>query len=97
MTSCKPVSTPLEPGCHLHHDDSGAFNDIPQYRRLIGRLLYLTTIRPDICFATQQLSQFLSNPTNDHCQAAQRVFKYLKGSPSKGLFFSRDSSTVLSG
>lgn len=94
---CKPVSTPMEPGSHLFHDDSGEFPDVPAYRRLVGRLRYLTTTRPDISFATQQLSQFLSHPTNAHFRAAQRVLKYLKGSPGKGLLFSHSSSLTLSG
>lgn len=93
----KPVSTPLEPGTHLHHDDSGLFTDVQIYRRLIGRLIYLTTTRPDISFATQQLSQFLDKPTMTHFKAAQRVLKYLKGCPGKGLFFPRNSSLQILG
>jgi hypothetical protein len=61
----KPASTPLDPAVKLHNDDSKPYADISQYRRLVGKLLYLTNTRPDICFATQQLSQFLSKPTTD--------------------------------
>ncbi|MCI23556.1 copia protein, partial [Trifolium medium] len=67
------------------------------YRRLIGKLLYLTTTRPDISFAIQQLSQFLSSPTITHYETACRVVRYLKGSPGRGLFFPRQSSLQLLG
>jgi hypothetical protein len=93
----KPVSTPSDPSIKLHADTSPLYEDISSYRRLIGRLLYLTTTRPDITFITQQLSQFLSKPTQIHHQAALRVLKYLKGCPGKGLHFPRSSSLQLQG
>lgn len=52
------------------------------YRRLVGKLL---STRPDITFAVQQLSQFLSKPTICHHKAAHRVLHYLKHSPGQGL------------
>jgi hypothetical protein len=80
----KPVSTPSDPSIKLHSDSSAAFTDVSTYRRLIGRLIYLNTTRLDITFITQQLSQFLSKPTQTHYNAAIRVLKYLKGSPGRG-------------
>ena len=80
LLSSKPVSTPFDPSFKLHSDSSAAFTDVSAYRRLIGRLIYLNTTRPDITFITQQLSQFLSKPTQTHYNAAIRVLKYLKGS-----------------
>jgi hypothetical protein len=70
---------------------------VPSYRRLIGRLIYLANTRPDITFATQQLSQFLTSPTEKHYLAATRILRYLKKCPGQGLFFPRQSSLFLSG
>jgi hypothetical protein len=95
--SSKPVSTPSDASLKLHNDSSPPYEDIPSYRRLVGRLLYLNSTRPDITFITQQLSQFLSKPTQSHHHAALRVLKYLKGCPGKGLFFPRNSSLHLQG
>lgn len=44
----KPISTPSDPSTKLHHDTSTPYDDIPAYRRLVGRLLYLNNTRPDI-------------------------------------------------
>ncbi|MCH82043.1 retrovirus-related pol polyprotein from transposon TNT 1-94, partial [Trifolium medium] len=87
----------LEPSIKLHQDNSAAYEDIEGYRRLVGKLLYLTTTRPDIAFATQQLSQFLSAPTITHYETACRVVRYLKGTPGRGLFFPRSSTVQILG
>ncbi|MCH93687.1 retrovirus-related Pol polyprotein from transposon TNT 1-94, partial [Trifolium medium] len=64
LLGAKPVNTPSDASIKLHHDASPPYQDVSAYRRLVGRLLYLTTTRPDITFITQQLSQFLSKPTH---------------------------------
>lgn len=82
----------------LRQNDSSDFLDDPlSYRRLVGRLIYLTTTCLDIVYATQQLSQFMAHPTKSHLGAARRVLRYLKSCPSKDLFFKRDSPTHLIG
>ncbi|PNX56275.1 putative copia-type protein, partial [Trifolium pratense] len=85
LLGAKPAKTPLDPSVKLHQDTSPPYADIASYRRLVGKLLYLTTTRPDIAFVTQQLSQFLTSPTQVHYDTACRVIKYLKGSPGRGL------------
>jgi len=92
LLNSKLVNTPSDLSIKLHNDRLDAWPDIPSYRRLIGRLLYLNSTRPDITFITQQLSQFLSNPTQAHYNAALRVLRYLKGSPSRGIFFPRNTT-----
>ncbi|KAL4368236.1 hypothetical protein GQ457_05G021150 [Hibiscus cannabinus] len=47
--------------------------DVTAYRKLIGKLLYLTNTCPDILFVVQQLSQFLSAPTDIHMMVVQRI------------------------
>jgi hypothetical protein len=97
LTGAKPAPTPLDSSFKLSQDSSTTFEDIEGYRRLIGKLLYLTTTRPDISFAVQQLSQFLSSPTITHYDTACRIVRYLKGSPGRGLFFPRASSLQILG
>lgn len=54
--SSKPLSTPSDPSIKLHNDSSPLYEDIPSYRSLVGKLLYLNITTPDIMFITQQLS-----------------------------------------
>lgn len=95
-SAAKPVSTPIAANTKLHQDSSLPYTDVEGYR-LIGRLLYLTTTRPNICFAMQQLSQLLAAPTMSHYHVAQKVLRYLKGCPGKGISFPRNSSLQLLG
>jgi len=81
----KPVSTPFNPFCRLHQDSSAHYHDIPSYRILIGRLVYLTNTRPTITFTTQQLNKFLFAHTKKHFTAATRVLRYLKRCLGQGL------------
>lgn len=67
---CKPTVTPMDPKVNFHSEDSELLEDSSSYRKLIGRLLYLTISRPDICFAVHKLSQFLASPTRLHLMAA---------------------------
>lgn len=59
----------MDPRSRLTLHDDEPLEDITQYRRLIGRLLYLTISRLDIMFAVHKLSQFVSKPCATHLTA----------------------------
>ncbi|XP_061359908.1 uncharacterized mitochondrial protein AtMg00810-like [Gastrolobium bilobum] len=88
LLAAKPVSTPMVPIPNNSSSDSSPLSDPSVYRWLIGRLLYLTTTRPDISYAVHHLSQFVAAPLDIHLTAAHRVLRYLKDAPAKGLFYS---------
>lgn len=67
------------------------------YRRLIGRLLYLQISRPDICFVVHRLSQFLQKPTYLHLIVAHHLLRYLKSSPGQGVLLKPASTFQLKG
>ncbi|KAG7597976.1 Retrotransposon Copia-like N-terminal [Arabidopsis suecica] len=96
LLACKPSSVPMDPNVKLVLDSDEPVIDDPQlYRRLVGRMMYLTITRPDITYAVNRLCQFTSAPKQSHLKAAYRVLHYLKGSIGLGLFYSSDSDMVL--
>ncbi|XP_006574053.1 uncharacterized protein LOC114413258 [Glycine soja] len=50
MLGSQPVSTPMDYSTHLHHDPGTRLSNslASSYKRLIGRLIYLTNTRPDV-------------------------------------------------
>ncbi|XP_050914709.1 uncharacterized mitochondrial protein AtMg00810-like [Lathyrus oleraceus] len=97
LLATKPSITPFDCSLKLHDSESPPHEDETTYRRLVGKLLYLTTTRPNIAFIVQQFSQFISKPLQVHHSTAIRVLKYLKGALAKGLFYSFSSTLKFSG
>ncbi|GJZ04853.1 putative RNA-directed DNA polymerase [Tanacetum coccineum] len=94
-SGCKPSAFPIEEGLKLDKGESESLVDASQYRRLIGRLLYLQATRPDITYIVNILSQFVVDPRNNHLEAANRVLGYLKATPGQGILLSRAGDPIL--
>ena len=95
LLASKSANIPMEQSAKFSNSIG---EDVPNpafYRRLIGKLLYLTLTQPDICYAVHKLSQFMAAPKVPHLQAAYRILKYLKRSPGQGLFLSAESELKL--
>ncbi|XP_019431575.1 PREDICTED: uncharacterized protein LOC109338736 [Lupinus angustifolius] len=97
LLAAKPSSTPMDYSSKLQISLGETLKDPTPYRRLIGKLLYLTHTRPDISFVVGCLSQFLNIPTNLHHQAAFKILRYLKNSPAQGLYFPTHNPTTIKG
>ena len=51
MNEAKAISTPMETNGNLDSDATGNMVDQQLYRSMIGSLLYVTTLRPDVMFS----------------------------------------------
>lgn len=89
----KPCSMPMVPNTQLVKEDGELFEDPEKYRRLVGKLNYLTLTRPDITYSVSIVSQFMSSPTVRHWAALEHILCYLKGSPGRGLVYKNNEHT----
>ncbi|XP_070005972.1 uncharacterized mitochondrial protein AtMg00810-like [Nicotiana sylvestris] len=98
LASSKPKKTPMEKNLKLTSTEFDTctntskgdklLEDRGSYHRLIGKLLYLTIIRPDISYVVQSLSHFMHAPKESHYEATLHVVRYIKKQPGLGLLMS---------
>ncbi|GJW05868.1 hypothetical protein Tco_1568291 [Tanacetum coccineum] len=94
-TDVKSASTPVDLEKPLVKDGDANDVDVHLYRSMIGSFMYLTASRPDIMFAVCACARFQVTLKTSHLLAVKRIFRYLKGKPTLGLWYSRDSSFEL--
>ena len=67
------------------------------YRSIIGSLLYLIASRPDISYSVGVCARYQANPKEYHMTALKRIIKYVKTTAEFGVWYSKDTSDVLTG
>ncbi|GKA18844.1 putative ribonuclease H-like domain-containing protein [Tanacetum coccineum] len=87
----KSASTPVDLEKPLVKHGYADDVDVHLYRSMIGSLMYLTASRPDIIFAVCACARFQVTPKTSYLLAVKRIFRYLKGNPTLGLWYSKDS------
>ncbi|GJT13874.1 retrovirus-related pol polyprotein from transposon TNT 1-94 [Tanacetum coccineum] len=93
--SCNPVDTPMVEKSKLDEDKEGKAIDPSHYCGMIGTLLYLTSSRSDLQFAICMCARYQALPTEKHLNAVKRIFRYLKITVNRGLWYLKDSSIAL--
>ncbi|GKD71726.1 putative ribonuclease H-like domain-containing protein [Tanacetum coccineum] len=89
--SIKTATTPIVSNKPLVKDEDGVDVDVHIYRSMIGSLMYLTALRPDIMFAVCACARFQVTLKASHFNAVKRIFRYLKHQPKLGLWYLRNS------
>ncbi|CAI9772674.1 unnamed protein product [Fraxinus pennsylvanica] len=90
-----PAKIPLDQNVKLSKDEGDTLPDPASYRRLVGRLLYLTITRPDLLYSVHLLSQYMQAPRTSHMNATRKILRYIKRAPGLGLFFPSNSNLQL--
>nr|GEW06511.1 integrase, catalytic region, zinc finger, CCHC-type, peptidase aspartic, catalytic [Tanacetum cinerariifolium] len=93
--SCDPLDTPMVEKSKLDKDKEGKAVDPSHYCGMIGTLLYLTTSIPDLQFAICMCARYQARPTEKHLHVVKRIFRYLRGTVNRSLWYPKDSLIVL--
>lgn len=104
MNDCKTATTPGDPNQRLTKDMSPKTSEeleemfnVP-YQNAVGGLLYIAQgTRPDIAYAVNSVSRFNNNPGKAHWTAVKRILRYLKGTMSAKIEYSKTVSSELMG
>ena len=104
MADCYPVAMPAEPSLRLDKtmspgtkEEAEEMQKVP-YKEAVGCLSFAAQVtRPDIAFAVNMVSQFAANPGKQHWEAVKRIFRYLKGTASKKLEYSKEGADQIRG
>jgi hypothetical protein len=81
--------TPLPVGKVIHkYQDSAPFDGHFNYRRIIGRLMYLEkATRPDIAAAVHMLARHAADPRKEHGDMVKWLGRYLKATKDQGMIY----------
>jgi hypothetical protein len=96
MEDSSPISQPMVVGCKLIKDDISPDVDQRTYRSMIGSLLYFTASHPDIMQGVGMVGRYHSSPKQIHLVLVTKIFKYLKGPMTYGLWYPRNQNFQLS-
>ncbi|KAK4395154.1 Retrovirus-related Pol polyprotein from transposon TNT 1-94 [Sesamum angolense] len=101
MKNAKATAVPLVAHFQLckeqspkNETETEQMKNIP-YSNAIGSVMYLmVSTRPDIAYAVSCLSRYMSNAGLPHWEALKWLLRYLNGSVSAGIKFSKDADGV---
>ena len=85
MMDHKAMTTRMASNLNLLSFASSELVDATMYRQMICSLMYLTNMRPDICFAMNTLRHV-------HLMVVKHLVRYLKGTVEYGLIRIRRST-----
>ncbi|GJS24203.1 retrovirus-related pol polyprotein from transposon TNT 1-94 [Tanacetum coccineum] len=94
LDECVSMSTPMATE-RLDADLQGTPTDQTTYRRMIGGLMYLTTSRLDIAYATFVCARYQPRPTVKYLKEVKWIFRYLRQSYNMGLWYPKYSGFEL--
>jgi len=95
ILAAKPCNTPMMKNMKIMFEQNDPIYKEEAHCRAVERLIYLTNTIFDINYAVQFLSQYMQSPNEHHHKAINRILRYIKGTPSQGVFFPCDNNMLL--
>ncbi|GJV09779.1 ribonuclease H-like domain-containing protein [Tanacetum coccineum] len=98
MLACKPAKTPLMSKLVISNkasDKDHLLENITDYQKLIGKLIYLINTRSNISYDVHCLSQFMHSHLTSHLKIAFKILGHLKSCPGLGVHVTKTSGMFL--
>lgn len=92
MSGCRPSDTPMDSNEKLNGASKGAPVDKGRYKRLVGKLIYLSHARPDVAFSMGVVSQFIRSPLRGSHGGSLQDSKIFEEFPRKRPFIQKRQS-----
>ncbi|XP_057990415.1 uncharacterized mitochondrial protein AtMg00810-like [Hevea brasiliensis] len=90
-------ATPMNFNEKLQVNDGTEPADARSFRSLVGGLIYLINMQPDISFTVRVISRFMHCPSKHHFGAAKRVLRYIARTVDFGIWYGHVSEFKLFG
>ena len=87
----------MDPNVKLIPRQREPLGDPWRYRRLVGKLNYLTITHPYISFLVSVVSQFLQSPCDSHWDAVIRILWYIKSTLGQVVLYENRGHTQVVG
>lgn len=89
MENSNIVKCPIVPSSKLSKVAGGERVDEIVFKQMVGSLMYLIAIRPDLMYSVCLISRFMSAPNKMHWFAVKRTLRYLKGTSELAILYKR--------
>jgi hypothetical protein len=94
MENCASMRTPMTTSIKLDKYDDSPEIDQTMYMSMIGNLIYLIPLTPDILQAAGLVGRFQGNPKETHVIVVKRIFRYFQGLIYYGLWYPKDTKLI---
>ena len=91
--AAKPVNNPIDYNCKLNFTSDKPLDDVGQFQRLVGKVIYLTITRPYITYSVSCVSQFMHAPRIGYMNVVDRILRNLKSSSGRGIQMKKNNHT----
>lgn len=79
MDQYNKVCNPIVPSCRLNNDENSKSVDGTSYKQMVGSLIYLLAIRPDLAYSVCLVARYMEKPTKTHLEITKNNHKVCKG------------------
>jgi hypothetical protein len=97
MDDCNPTPSPFQSGVKLTSTRTSPEVDATLYRQLVGSLLYLTRILPNLSFDVGIVSRYMQTPHEIHWKAAKMILHYVCDAIQFEIHYSLGGTPLLVG